>query len=255
MLIVLSPAKTLDYESPLVTGEHTLPGFLDHSAELIAELRKLAPAEIASLMRVSDPLAALNASRYASWTPQFSSGNARPAVLAFNGDVYAGLNASTLPAPAMSHLQLHVRIQSGLYGLLRPFDLMQPYRLEMGTRLKNARGANLYAFWGRLITDALENEVAQRSATALVNLASEEYFKVVRPELLSVPVITPLFEDWKKGRYKVISFYAKRARGLMARYAAVNSIVAPEQLKEFDLDGYAYEAGHSDAHRWIFRRR
>jgi cytoplasmic iron level regulating protein YaaA (DUF328/UPF0246 family) len=255
MLIVLSPAKTLDYESPLVTGEHTLPGFLDHSAELIAELRKLAPAEIASLMRVSDPLAALNASRYASWTPQFSSGNARPAVLAFNGDVYAGLNASTLPAPAMSHLQLHVRILSGLYGLLRPFDLMQPYRLEMGTRLKNARGANLYAFWGRLITDALENEVAQRSATALVNLASEEYFKVVRPELLSVPVITPLFEDWKNGRYKVISFYAKRARGLMARYAAVNSIVAPEQLKEFDLDGYAYEAGHSDAHRWIFRRR
>jgi len=255
MLIVLSPAKTLDYESPLVTGEHTLPGFLDHAAELIAELRKLDPAEIASLMKISDPLAALNAGRYASWTPQFNSDNARQAALAFNGDVYAGLDAATLPAPALSHLQSHVRILSGLYGLLRPLDLMQPYRLEMGTRLKNARGANLYAFWGRLITDALQRELGQRGAAPLVNLASDEYFKVVRPELLSVPVVTPVFQDWKDGRYKVISFYAKRARGLMARYAAINRIVEPERLKEFDLDGYAYEAGESDPRQWIFRRR
>ena len=255
MLIVLSPAKTLDYESPLVTSEHTMPGFLDHAAELIAELRKLVPAEIASLMNISDRLAALNAARFASWTPQFNSSNARPAVLAFNGDVYAGLDASTLKASALPHLQAHARILSGLYGLLRPLDLMQPYRLEMGTRLNNARGANLYAFWGRLVTDALERELVQRGAAALVNLASDEYFKVVRAELLSAPVVTPVFQDWKDGRYKVISFYAKRARGLMARYAAVNGIVEPEQLKEFNLDGYAYAAGDSDARQWIFRRR
>ena len=255
MLIVLSPAKTLDYETPLATAEHTLPDFVGHSAELIKHLRRLAPADIASLMKISDPLAALNAGRYASWTPQFNSDNARAAVLAFNGDVYAGLDAPTLAPAALSHLQFHVRILSGLYGLLRPLDLMQPYRLEMGTRLKNKRGANLYAFWGNLVTDTLADELGRRSKAALVNLASEEYFKVVQPERLSVPVITPVFQDWKDGRYKIISFHAKRARGLMARYAAVNGIADAEALKDFDLGGYAYDAANSDASRWMFRRR
>lgn len=255
MLIVLSPAKTLDYETPLATAEHTLPDFVDHSTELIRNLRRLAPADIASLMKISDPLAALNAGRYASWTPQFNSDNARAAVLAFNGDVYAGLDAPTLAPAALSHLQSHVRILSGLYGLLRPLDLMQPYRLEMGTRLKNSRGANLYAFWGNLVTDTLADELGRRNKAALVNLASEEYFKVVQPERLSVPVITPVFQDWKDGRYKIISFHAKRARGLMARYAAVNGIADAEELKDFDLGGYAYDAANSDTSRWMFRRR
>jgi cytoplasmic iron level regulating protein YaaA (DUF328/UPF0246 family) len=255
MLIVLSPAKSLDYESPLSEREHTLPEFIDHSAELIRGLRQLSPSDIASLMKISDPLAALNAGRYASWTPQFNSDNARAAVLAFNGDVYAGLQAATLPAPAMAHLQSHVRILSGLYGVLRPLDLMQPYRLEMGTRLKTSRGASLYAFWGDLVSKALDRELQDRQSAALVNLASEEYFKAVRPALLSVPVITPVFQEWKDGRYKIISFYAKKARGLMARYAAINAVTEPEQLKDFDLDGYAYDAGASGPSEWFFRRR
>jgi uncharacterized protein len=255
MLIVLSPAKSLDYESPVAAQEHTLPEFIDHSAELIDGLRQLSPSDIASLMKISDPLAALNAGRYASWTPQFNSDNARAAVLAFNGDVYAGLEAATLPAPAMAHLQSHVRILSGLYGMLRPLDLMQPYRLEMGTRLKTSRGASLYAFWGDLVSRRLERELRDRQSAALVNLASEEYFKVVQPALLGAPVITPVFHDWKDGRYKIISFYAKKARGLMARYAAINAVTDPEQLKDFDLDGYAYDAAASSPSAWIFRRR
>lgn len=255
MLIVLSPAKTLDYTSPLATIEATLPDFTDHAAGLIKRLKKLSPAEIAQLMKISDPLAALNAGRYASWTPQSTSDNARAAVLAFNGDVYAGLEAATLPAPALAHLQSQVRILSGLYGLLRPLDLMQPYRLEMGTRLKNARGENLYDYWGKLVTDTLARELAGRDGAVLVNLASEEYFKVVQTERLRSPVITPVFQDWKDGRYKIISFHAKKARGLMARFAAVNGVTQPEQLKAFDLGGYAYDAANSDDSRWMFRRR
>ncbi len=254
MLIVLSPAKTLDYTSPLATSDHTLPDFTNHAAGLIEQLTRLSPAEIAQLMKISDPLAALNAGRYASWTPQCTSDNARAAVLAFNGDVYTGLAASTLPAAALSHLQSQVRILSGLYGLLRPLDLMQPHRLEMGTRLKNARGANLYDYWGKLVTAALDRELAAREEGVLVNLASEEYFKVVQTERLRAPVITPVFQDWKDGRYKIISFHAKKARGLMARFAALNRITEPGQLKAFDLGGYAYDAANSDNSRWMFRR-
>lgn len=255
MLIVLSPAKTLDYASPTVAVDTTLPDFTSHAAALVKRLKRLSPAEIAQLMNISDPLAALNAGRYASWTPQCTSDNARAAVLAFNGDVYSGLEAATLTAPALTHLQAHVRILSGLYGLLRPLDLMQPYRLEMGTRLQNPRGANLYEYWGKLVTDALARELAARDEAVLVNLASEEYFKVVQPERLKAPVITPVFQDWKDGRYKIISFHAKKARGMMARFAAVNGIDLPEQLKAFDLGGYAYDAGNSDGSRWMFRRR
>jgi hypothetical protein len=258
MLIVLSPAKTLDYETRAGTKVHSQPEFLDRSAELIAILRQLTPGQIGSLMRISDPLAALNADRYAAWSPQFTSDNAKQAVLAFNGDVYEGLDAGSLSAKQLDYAQSHIRILSGLYGVLRPLDLMQPYRLEMGTRLPNARGKDLYAFWGASVTQALDGLLVRKGRKghkALINLASEEYFKVVKPALLPCPVITPVFEDWKAGKFKVISFYAKRARGLMARFAAVNGITDPEKLKRFDMEGYAYDERGSNSSNWLFRRR
>lgn len=255
MLIVLSPAKTLDYDTPPTTAVHSLPDFIGHSAELIAILRQLSPAQIGSLMQISDPLAALNAGRFASWKPKFSAGNAKQAALAFNGDVYEGLDAPSLTARQLEYAQSHVRILSGLYGVLRPLDLMQPYRLEMGTRLANPRGKDLYAFWGDLVTNALNEILAVRKSKVLVNLASEEYFKAVKPKLLNATVITPVFEDWKNGRYKVISFHAKRARGLMARYAAVRRISQAERLKAFDAEGYAFDSEASTGHCWLFRRR
>lgn len=255
MLIVLSPAKTLDYDTPPVTDQYSLPDFIDHSAELIETLKTLSPAQISSLMDISDALAVLNVTRFGSWSRTFTRENAKQAMLAFNGDVYEGLDAASLSARQLEYAQAHIRILSGLYGVLRPLDLMQPYRLEMGTRLANPRGKDLYAFWGTLVTEALNALLAEQRTGALVNLASEEYFKVVKPRLLSVPVITPVFEDWKGGRYKIISFYAKRARGLMARYATVNRIADPQRLKDFDLDGYAFDEGASTETKWIFRRR
>jgi hypothetical protein len=254
MLIVLSPAKSLDYASPIAVDEHTLPDFLDQSAALIEVLRALSPAQIGSLMKISDPLAALNHERFAAWSPRFDRENARQAVLAFNGDVYEGLDAKSLDTGTLTHLQSHLRILSGLYGLLRPLDLMQPYRLEMGTRLKNARGASLYAWWGRRISDAIARQLHSLKAPALINLASEEYFKAVQPELLPVPVITPVFEERKNGAYKIISFHAKRARGLMARYAAEHRITEPENLKGFDIEDYAFDEKASSETRWVFRR-
>lgn len=255
MLIVLSPAKTLDYASPLPEVASTKPAFVKDAAELIAQLKELSPAEIGSLMHISDPLAALNAERFAAWSPRFTTRNSRPAVLAFNGDVYEGLDAPSLSARQMTYLQQHVRILSGLYGILRPLDLMQPYRLEMGTRFGNTRGKDLYAFWGDTPTRALNAVLAEQKSPVLINLASEEYFKVVRVRQLDAPIVTPVFEDWKGGRYKIISFFAKRARGLMARYAVLKGIANPERLKEFDLEGYAFDEGVSDASRWVFRRR
>jgi cytoplasmic iron level regulating protein YaaA (DUF328/UPF0246 family) len=255
MLMVLSPAKTLDYESPLVTGTHTLPDFIPRSAELISVLKAMPPSQIGSLMKISDPLAHLNAERYASWSKKFNFNNARQAVLAFNGDVYEGLDARSLSEKQLNWAQDHLRILSGLYGLLRPLDLMQPYRLEMGTRLANQRGKDLYAFWGEEITASLNTTLLSVKAKALINLASEEYFKSVRPESLSVPVISPVFEDWKGGKYKIISFHAKRARGLMARYAIEKKITAPEKLLGFDADGYAFASAASDETHWVFRRR
>lgn len=255
MLIVLSPAKTLDYDTPPTTDIHTLPDFIAHSAELIATLKQLSPAQIGSLMQISDALAVLNVGRYASWSPKFTIKNAKQAILAFDGDVYEGLDAPSLRAVQLDYAQSHIRILSGLYGVLRPLDLMQPYRLEMGTRLANPRGKDLYAFWDGVVTDALNRALAVQKSKALVNLASEEYFKVVKHQLLNAPVITPIFEDWKGGKYKVISFYAKRARGLMARYAAVNCITQPEKLKAFDAEGYAFDAAGSSEYCWLFRRR
>ncbi|MFC5474327.1 peroxide stress protein YaaA [Paraherbaspirillum soli] len=255
MLIVLSPAKSLDYTTPSTTEIHTTPDFIEHSAELIDVLKELSPAQIGSLMKISDPLAQLNATRFSSWSTKFTSANSKQAIMAFNGDVYEGLDAASLSSAQLTYAQTHVRILSGLYGVLRPLDRMQPYRLEMGTSLVNPRGKNLYAFWGDAVTLALKRQLQQQKSQTLVNLASEEYFKVVRPSVLDAAIVTPVFEDWKNGKYKIISFYAKRARGLMARYAAQHKIADPERLKNFDVDGYQYDAEASNAGRWMFRRR
>jgi cytoplasmic iron level regulating protein YaaA (DUF328/UPF0246 family) len=253
MLIVLSPAKSLDLDTPPTTDIRTTPQFIDRAAELIRVLKDYSPAQVGALMSISDPLAVLNVTRYASWHP--SHADARQAVMSFDGDVYTGLGARSLKPKALGYLQDHVRILSGLYGLLRPLDQMHPYRLEMGTRLANPRGKDLYAFWGETVTCALNDVLAEKGASALVNLASEEYFRSVKPRLLSVPVITPVFEDWKNGKYKIISFFAKRARGMMARYAAQKGITDPQKLKKFDVDGYVFEKSASSERDWVFRRR
>ena len=261
MLFLLSPAKALDYTPPATPIPHTLPLMMDQAAQLIEVLRPLAPQQVASLMDLSDALAGLNVARYAAWQPQATADNALQAVLAFNGDVYDGLDARHLPAPQLDWLQAHVCILSGLYGVLRPLDWMQPYRLEMGTKLANPRGANLYQFWGRRIADYLNERLAQQAQPVVVNLASQEYVKAVDRKVLRAPVIDCVFEDWKGGQYKIISFYAKRARGLMARYAALNGVTDVAQLQGFDLDGYAYDAAASQPDwrqggaQLVFRRR
>lgn len=255
MLIVLSPAKSLDFSTPSTTETHTTPDFIDHSAELISVLKQLSPAQIGSMMKISDPLAQLNTARFASWSKKFTSSNSKQAIMAFNGDVYEGLDVASLSSAQLNYAQSRIRILSGLYGVLRPLDRMQPYRLEMGTSLANPRGKNLYAFWGDTVTQALNQQLNQQKADTLVNLASEEYFKVVRPKVLDASIVTPIFEDWKNGKYKIISFYAKRARGMMARYAALNKITNAEKLKTFDLGGYQYIPQESDSDRWMFRRR
>jgi cytoplasmic iron level regulating protein YaaA (DUF328/UPF0246 family) len=234
---------------------HTKPAFISQASELVETLKDFSPQKIASLMKISDALAHLNADRFARWSPDFTPDNSKQAILAFNGDVYEGLDASSLTAAQLDYAHAHIRILSGLYGLLRPLDLMQPYRLEMGTALATRRGKSLYQFWGGVITDALNQSIAANNSTALVNLASEEYFKSVQPKGLQVPVITPVFEDWKAGRYKIISFHAKRARGLMARFAAQKAIRNAEKLKKFKAEGYAFDASESSDTRWVFRRK
>jgi len=253
MLIVLSPAKSLDLTTPSPIQDHTLPDFTTRAAKLVKVLRKLSPGQVGDLMQISDPLSLLNAGRYASWNADHADGY--QAMMAFNGDVYAGLDARSLTPDAIAFAQDHLRILSGLYGLLRPLDLIHPYRLEMGTRLETSAGANLYAFWDDTITKALNKQIAATKAKALVNLASEEYFKSVKPALLKAPVITPVFEDWKGGKYKIISFHAKRARGMMARFAIEKRITQADALKEFDVDGYAFVPGESADTRWLFRRK
>ena len=255
MLIFLSPAKSLDYKTPPQVATHTQPAFLKQSEILIKQLRKLSPADIANLMDLSDPLALLNFNRYADWKLPFTPENAKQAVLAFDGDVYDGLAAKTLSAADLDFAQQHVRILSGLYGILKPLDLMQPYRLEMGTKFANKGGKDLYAFWGERLLDAINAELAKMPRPVAVNLASEEYFKAAVGRKINGLLIQPVFEDWKNGKYKIISFYAKRARGLMTRYAVLNRLDEPEGLKAFDYDGYAFAAETSDDKTWVFRRR
>jgi len=255
MLFLLSPAKSLDYDTPAGDVPHTQPLFTKHSTELIAILRQKSPQDIAGLMDLSDALSGLNVARYQAWSPKFSARNSKQAVLAFNGDVYEGLDAKTLKAEDLAWAQEHVCILSGLYGVLRPLDWMQPYRLEMGTALENPKGKNLYKFWGSQIADYLNERLSGDKHPVVVNLASQEYFKAVDTKALKARVIECVFEDWKGGKYKIISFLAKRARGLMARYAATKHVTTPKQLEKFNLEGYAYEAAASEPDRLVFRRK
>jgi cytoplasmic iron level regulating protein YaaA (DUF328/UPF0246 family) len=254
MLIVLSPAKSLDYKTPVKVKTPTLPEFVSESAKLITDLKKLSPQEVANLMGLSDQLAALNVGRYRDWSKKFTDANSKPAIYAFDGDVYDGFDVKSLNTKAIDFAQDHLRILSGLYGALRPLDLMQPYRLEMGTSFKNARGKDLYAFWGERVTDSLKQVLEAQKKPVLLNLASEEYFKVLQAKNLDCPVISPVFQDAKDGKYKIISFYAKRARGLMARYVVENRITDPADLKGFNLDGYKYVASESKPEKPLFRR-
>ncbi|MDE1314636.1 peroxide stress protein YaaA [Vibrio aestuarianus] len=254
MLIVVSPAKTLDYESPLVTNKFTQPELVDHSAELIEVCRRLTPSDISQLMKVSDKIAGLNVARFAQWSKTFTTDNARPAILAFKGDVYTGFDVETLSDAGFDYAQQHLRMLSGLYGLLKPLDLMQPYRLEMGTKLSNARGSNLYHFWGDIITDQLNQALQDQGDNILINLASNEYFKAVNHKKLDGQIITPVFKDCKKGQYKVISFYAKKARGMMARYIIDNQVSSLEQLTQFDRAGYYFVEQESSATELVFKR-
>ncbi len=256
MLFLLSPAKSLDYESPLPPGlATTTPAFMAQAQALIAQLRSLAPQQVASLMRISDKLAALNTARYAAWSATPTPEQVRPALLAFNGDVYEGLDAASLDADALAWAQDHLVVLSGLYGVLRPLDALQPYRLEMGTALANPAGRNLYAFWGSRIAQYLNERQSAAAAPVVVNLASQEYFKSVDLRTLQARVVECVFEDYKSGAYKIISFYAKRARGLMARWAVQQRATHPEQLQGFDLDGYAFTPAASSADRLVFRRQ
>jgi len=255
MIFLLSPAKSLDYDTPSGNVPHTQPLFTKQSAELINILRQKSPQDIAELMDLSDTLSGLNAARYQAWRPKFTAKNSKQAVLAFNGDVYDGLAAKTLKADDLAWAQEHVCILSGLYGVLRPLDWMQPYRLEMGTQLRNAKGKNLYQFWGAQIADYLNQRLQTDKSPVVVNLASQEYFKSVDTKALKARVIECVFEDYKGGKYKVISFLAKRARGLMARYAITHKLAMPKQLEKFRLDGYAFAAKASEPDRLVFRRK
>jgi uncharacterized protein len=254
MLALISPAKTLDYESALPTDEHTLPRLLEHSQELIDFCRKLSASEIASLMSVSEKIAQLNTARFQDWTPEFNFGNARQAIFAFKGDVYTGLDAYSLKHNNLNFAQQHLRMLSGLYGLLRPLDLMMPYRLEMGTKLQNSRGHNLYEFWGDLITQQINQELTEHQHNYLINLASDEYYKVVQENKIQAAIIKPIFLDQKNGKYKIISFYAKKARGLMARFIIENQLTKPEDLKAFNSEGYYLDTVNSSAKELIFKR-
>ncbi len=252
MLIVLSPAKRLDFESAPHVTRHTQPRFLSQSRPLVELLKKLDTRELASLMSISDPLAALNAARFGQWKPPFTPRNARQAVLAFAGDVYEGLGASTLDESDLDWAQDRVRILSGLYGVLRPLDLIQPYRLEMGTRLRNSKGADLYAYWGERLSKAIDEELASHRRPVLVNLASAEYFKALSG--LRAPVVQPVFQQRRPDGWKVVAFPAKRARGAMTRYAIERRIDDPVQLQGFDADGYRFDPRASSESTWMFWR-
>ncbi|QEI07464.1 peroxide stress protein YaaA [Pigmentiphaga aceris] len=256
MLLLLSPAKKLDYDTPAHIAKHTQPLFVDQAAALIKVLKKKTPADIAELMDLSEALSELNATRYADWKPEFSADTAKPAVLAFNGDVYEGLDAPSLTSAQLDWAQDHMVILSGLYGALRPLDLMRPYRLEMGTRLATDQGKTLYAFWNRTIADYLNQRLSDAGGgRVILNLASEEYFKSVDRKVLDARVVQCVFEDWKTDKYKVISFHAKRARGLMARYVVTHKARGTAALKNFDAEGYAFDADVSEEDRLVFRRR
>lgn len=254
MLALISPAKTLDYESSLPTDQHTQARLLEYSQELIEVASKLSATEISILMSVSEKIANLNVGRFRDWQPEFDLSNARQAIFAFKGDVYTGLDAYNLKDHDISYAQEHLRMLSGLYGLLRPLDLMMPYRLEMGTKLANSRGHNLYEFWGHTITELINYDLAAANSELLVNIASDEYYKSVKENKIQAEIIKPVFLDQKNGKYKVISFYAKKARGLMARFIIENQIDRVEDLKGFNTEGYYFDAESSLKGELVFKR-
>jgi cytoplasmic iron level regulating protein YaaA (DUF328/UPF0246 family) len=254
MLTLLSPAKTLDFETPPVTDHSSMPDYLDESAKLIDILREYSSDDVAALMKLSPKLADLNVARYSDWQLPFPKGAAKAAVLAFKGDVYTGLDADNLAEADLDYAQDHLRILSGLYGLLRPLDLILPYRLEMGTKLGNPSGKDLYAFWGDTLTNAINELTHASGINTVVNLASNEYFKAVKPKSLTANLVTPIFKDEKNGKYKIISFYAKKARGMMAAYQIQQRIEDAEDLKAFDVAGYRFNEEESTATDWVFKR-
>ncbi len=254
MLIVVSPAKKLDYDTPPVTERYSQPDFLDQSQLLINNLRNYSALDLAELMKLSMNLAELNFDRYHDWTPEFTTANAKQCLLAFKGDVYAGMDAESFTEQDLDHAQSHLRILSGLYGLLKPLDLMMPYRLEMGTRLPNSRGKNLYEFWGERITGAINTQLRAQGDDILINLASNEYFKAVKPKLVRGRIITPQFKERKGDDYRMIGIFAKRARGLLSRYILRNRLQEPESIKEFDVDGYGFNESLSKGDQWVFTR-
>lgn len=259
MLYLLSPAKSLDYASVTPRAVEKLatePLFIERSAELISLMRRRSAAQVAELMNLSVALAELNVERFRAWSPQFTSANSKPAALAFDGDVYGGLRAPELSVADLRWAQKHLVILSGLHGVLRPLDRLQPYRLEMGTRLPNPHGKDLYAYWGDTIAAHLNERAAQDATPVIVNLASTEYFRAAdRSQVLAPRVIECVFEDWKNGQYKILGFFAKRARGLMARHAITRRIATPGGLKTFDVEGYRFDAAVSEPDRFVFRRR
>lgn len=254
MLIVISPAKTLDLEPQSLIDDHSTPDFLDQAGKLNKELRKLKAADLCKLQSISEKLGQLNFERNSQWKPPFTTENAKQALLTFKGDVYLGLQADQFTKRDFKFAQDHLRILSGLYGVLRPLDLIQPYRLEMGTSLKVGRADNLYKFWGTRITDRLNDVMAKQRPGVLVNLASQEYFNAVDEKSVNGRVVVPVFKDEKNGKYKVISFFAKKARGLMASWILRNRIKKAEDLMDFDVDGYAFDASMSSEDEFVFTR-
>ncbi|MGI9250397.1 MAG: peroxide stress protein YaaA [Pseudohongiellaceae bacterium] len=256
MIIVISPAKSLDYESRVRTRRHSEPAFLSDSKQLVGQLKKMSPKQLSGLMNISSPLGQLNFERYSAWKAPFNPGNARQAVFAFKGDVYLGLKVEEFSAADLGFAQNHLRILSGLYGVLRPLDLMQPYRLEMGTRLQNKRGQNLYEFWDAKPTRFLNEEfAAMREQKTLINLASNEYFGVLQPKALEADVVSPVFKDFVNGKYRVVSFFAKKARGSMAAWIIRKRLKNTERLHEFNVDGYRYSKAESSAAKPVFLRK
>ena len=256
MLFILSPAKRIiSSEYGNASRSHSQPDLVLHAAKLVSLLKSYSPNQLSDLLKVSDQLAVLNAGRYAEWSVDHSPENSRQAIFSYDGDVYRGLNPQTFDDLQLDYAQRHVRVLSGLYGILRPLDLIQPYRLEMGTRMPNPCGNSLYAFWRSLITNGIQKEFERQGTSVLVNLASDEYARAIDPKRLDASLVTPLFQEWHGGKWEIIPIHAKRARGLMARYAIINRIDNVEMLKAFDSEGYAYDQASSDAGNWVFRRR
>jgi len=254
MLIVVSPAKSLDFDSKARTRKFTEPQYLEESTQLVGQLQKLSPEDFSELMNISSSLGELNHMRYANWHTPFDLENSKQAIFAFKGDVYIGLEAEKFSTADLNFAQKHLRILSGLYGLLRPLDLMQPYRLEMGSRFENKKGKNLYEFWDNKLTENLNELFKQDKRPVLVNLASKEYFSAIKPKSLNAEIISPVFKDFSNGKYKIVSFYAKKARGYMAAYIIQNRIKSPEKLKDFDVEGYWYSEQDSTPAQPVFLR-